>query len=113
MMAAMPAQKKTLYQILGVAPDATDIDLGLAYERRVTELQQAAPQDPSALALAHEAYEVLRNPERRRAYDASLVTAQERAAAAQQETDLVLEPDQRPAGRRLSWPLLAALAALS
>ena len=113
-MAAMPAQKQTLYQILGVAPDATPADIALAYERRATELQGAVPQDPSALALAHEAYEVLRNPERRRTYDASLVTAQERAAAAQQEApDLVIEPAPRRASRLPPWPTLAAIVALA
>ena len=41
-------------------------------------------QDPGREALIHEAHEVLSNPKRRAAYDASLVTAQERADAAQQ-----------------------------
>lgn len=108
----MPAQKRTLYQILGVAPDASAADIGLAYERRTAELHDAAPHDPSALALAHEAYEVLRNPARRQAYDASLVTAQERAAAAEQPPDLMVEPETKR-GPRLSWPLLAAIAALA
>ena len=111
-MAAMPAQKQTLYQILGVAPDASAADIGLAYERRAAELQNASPQDPSAVAIAHEAYEVLRNPVRRQAYDASLVTAQERAAVADQEPDLMVEPEAKR-GPRLSWPLLAAIAALA
>lgn len=112
-MAPMPpAQKQTLYQILGVAPDATEADIAAAYERRVAELQQAVPQDPNAAAFARDAYEVLRNPARRRTYDASLITAQERQAAADQAPDLAVEPE-RTAGRRLPWPLLAAVAALS
>jgi S1-C subfamily serine protease len=111
-MAAMAAHKQTLYQILGVAPDATVAEIDLAYERRAAELQGAAPHDPNAIALAHEAYEVLRNPARRQAYDASLVTAQERAAASEQSTDLMLEPEPKRKPR-LSWPLLAAIAALA
>ena len=111
-MAPMPARKQTLYQILGVAPDATAAEIDLAYEHRAEELQDAAPHDPNAISLAHEAYEVLRNPARRQAYDASLVTAQERAAAAEQATDLMVEPEAKR-GPRLSWPLLAAIAALA
>ncbi len=94
MMAAMAVPKQTLYDILGVARDALPIDVGLAYERRLAQMQRAMPQDPSALALLHEAHEVLADPARRAAYDASLITASEKAAAKEQahSPDLVLEP---------------------
>lgn len=72
MMAAMAAYKRTLYDILGVAPDASGIDIWNAYEERKAELQNTVPQDPSAMSLAHQAQEVLTNPARRAAYDASL-----------------------------------------
>src|ERR1700682_5184033 len=72
MMAPMAAYKRTLYDILGVAPDASAIDVWNAYEERKEELQNAVPQDSSAMALAHQAHEVLTNPKRRAAYDASL-----------------------------------------
>ncbi|HET7729456.1 MAG TPA: trypsin-like peptidase domain-containing protein [Usitatibacter sp.] len=108
MMAPMAQAKKTLYDILGAPRDATPIDIGLAHERRTAEFQRAVPQDPSAEALLHEAYEVLSDPARRAAYDASLVTAEERAAAAQQsEPDLVIEDEPVPARKRLSWPVIA------
>ena len=107
----MPAHKQTLYQILGVAPDASPDDIAAAHDRRVAELQEGAIQDGTAMAIAHQAYDVLRNPERRRAYDASLLAAQERAAASQSETDLEVEPDERPSRR--SWPILAAVVALA
>ncbi|HEY4999036.1 MAG TPA: DnaJ domain-containing protein, partial [Usitatibacter sp.] len=88
----MAVQKRNLYEILGVARDANSLDIGLAYQRRTLELQRAVPQDPSAQSFVHEAHEVLANPQRRAAYDASLVTAAEKAAAAEQESpDLVLE----------------------
>lgn len=107
MMAPMAQPKKTLYDILGVPRDANSIDIGLAHERRSSEFQRAVPQDPGAEALLHEAYEVLSDPERRAAYDASLVTAEERAAAARQpEPDLVIE-DEPAARKRLSWPAMA------
>lgn len=94
-MAPMAAAKKTLYEILGVARDANDIDIGLAHERRTLELAREVPPDPSARSLAHEAFEVLSNPKRRAAYDASLVSAAEKAAAAQQASpDLVLDVDE-------------------
>ena len=94
-MAGMAGQKRTLYEILGVATDALAIDVGLAYQKRLAELQHLVPQDPSALALLHEAHEVLSDPNRREAYDASLVTAAEKAAAKEQSQapDLLLEED--------------------
>ena len=107
MMAPMAQTKKTLYDILGVPRDANTIDIGLAHQRRSVEFQRAVPQDPSAEALLHEAYEVLNDPARRAAYDASLITADERAAAAQQsEPDLVIEDEPAP-GRRIPWPAIA------
>ncbi len=91
----MAQAKKTLYDILGVPRDALALDVGLAYQKRLEELQRAVPQDPSALALLHEAHEVLTNPKRRATYDAALVTASEKAAAKEQAAapDLVVEPD--------------------
>jgi S1-C subfamily serine protease len=95
-MARMAQAKKTLYDILGVPRDALALDVGLAYQKRLEELQRAMPQDPSTLALLHEAHEVLSNPKRRAAYDAALVTASEKAAAKEQAgaPDLVVEPDE-------------------
>lgn len=108
MMAPMAQTKTTLYDILGVPRDANSIDIGLAHERRSAEFQRAVPQDPSAEALLHEAHEVLNDPARRAAYDASLLTAEERAAASQQaQPDLVIEDEPAP-GRRIPWPAIAA-----
>ena len=96
MMAPMAAQKKSLYEILGVSPDANSIDLGLAYERRKGELQRAVPQDPSAMALLHQAREILANPARRAAYDASLLTAAEKAAASNPyQRESAMRPESR------------------
>ena len=91
-MAAMAQPKKTLYQILGVPRDASTEKIGLAYEMRSSELDHATPPDPSGVALARDAFQILSNPERRAAYDAALISAAEKAAAAQQATpDLELE----------------------
>ena len=80
----MAPPKKTLYQILGVPRYATTEAIGLAHEMRMSDLQSRSPPDPSALALAQQAFEILSNPKRRAAYDAQLVTASEKAAAEQQ-----------------------------
>lgn len=107
----MAPPKKTLYDILGVSQDANAIDIGLAYEARQAQLQGGTSGDPSALALLHEAYEVLGDDARRAAYDASVLTARERAAAAEQaEPDLVIEGgEEEPARRRRpAWMALAA-----
>ena len=108
--------KQTLYDILGLAPDATPIDLGLAYEKRLQELRAAPVQDAGALALARQAHEVLGDPKRRAAYDASLVSASEKAAAKEQAAtpDLVLEPDEEEsAPRRRIPPVGIALAVVA
>ena len=92
----MPQRKKTLYEILGVASDALPLDLALAYEERLAQLQRTGARDPSEAALLHEAHEVLSNPKRRESYDASLVTESERAAARElaQAPDVVLEAQE-------------------
>jgi S1-C subfamily serine protease len=96
----MAAPKQSLYEILGIPRDANDLDIGLAFQRRMLELQRASPQDPSQIAFVTQAHEVLSNPARRAAYDASLLTAQEKAAAAAQTEapDLVLEPEEAEGG---------------
>ena len=104
----MASSKKSLYEILGLDRDANAIDVGLAYERRRGELAAAIPPDASATALVQQAYEVLSNPKRRAAYDASLITAEEKAAAAEQATDFVLETEPEPAPRRMVWAGIAA-----
>ena len=43
----MPVPKKTLYEILGVARDANELDIGLAHERRVAQMRRTVPPDPS------------------------------------------------------------------
>ena len=83
-MRPMAQPKKTLYQILGVPRDADAERIALAYEMKSAEMQQAVPPNPSGVALVNQAFEILSNPQRREAYDASLVAAAEKAAAQQQ-----------------------------
>ena len=99
----MAAGKKSLYEILGLERDANGIDIGLAYERQRDVLKKKVPPDASEEALVQQAYEVLSNAKRRAAYDASLITAEEKAAAASQATDLVIEPEPEPMPRKIIW----------
>src|SRR6185369_15581077 len=98
-LATMASAKQSLYEILGIGRDANSIDVGLAYERRRAEAAKRVPPDASEVALVQQAYEVLSDPARRAAYDASLVTAAEKAAAAEQGPDLLLEPEPGRASR--------------
>src|SRR5215831_20956069 len=109
-----PMAKKTLYDVLGLPRDAMALDVGLAYEKRMEELQSAPAQDASELALVKTANEVLSNPKRRAAYDATLVTESEKAAAKEQAApDIVLEPaEDEESGRRRIPPVGIALAAV-
>lgn len=117
MMTPMAGPKQSLYEILGIQPDANDLDIGLAYQKRNFELQRATPHDPHGEALVRQAYEVLSNSKRRAAYDASLVTAAEKAAAVDQaqSPDLVLEGGEEEEGKarmKRYIPLAAAAVAI-
>ena len=112
-MAPMAQPKQSLYEILGVPRDANSIDVGLAYEKARTALHRGQ-QDPGQEALIANAFEVLSDPKRRAAYDASLLTAEERANAAQQAApDLELEADEAPKAKRIPWPAIAVGAAVA
>jgi hypothetical protein len=107
----MAHPKKTLYEILGVPRDANGMDIGLAHERRVKEMQRAVPPDPSAEALVQQAFEVLSNEKRRAAYDAQLLTAAERSAAAEQATtDLEIGEEDEPRRKLPVIPIAIAVA---
>jgi S1-C subfamily serine protease len=105
----MAAHKRTLYDILGVASDSSAIDIWNAYEERKAELQDMMPQDPSAMALAHQAHEVLTNPKRRAAYDASLAPRVEPAPEPESAAApvVVIESDEDEPSRKLPWATIA------
>jgi len=92
-----------------------DLDIGLAHAQRLKELQRAVPPDPGAQVLLHQAYEVLSDSRRRAAYDASLITQAEKAAAAEQASpDLVLEggdEEDNPA-KKFIGPAIGVVVAL-
>lgn len=104
----MAAYKRTLYDILGVAPDASAIDIWNAYEERKAQLQDAVPQDPGAMALAHQAHEVLTNPKRRAAYDASLAPPVEPPPAPEPSQPApAIESDEDEPGHKPPWAAIA------
>ena len=105
------AAKKSLYEILGVEPDANEMDISLAHQRRTFELKRIAQPDPNALGLVQQAFEILSNPKRRAAYDATLVTRSEVAAAANQPTDLPVEEGDEDDVRR-KWLVPAVVLAV-
>ncbi|HKB81660.1 MAG TPA: hypothetical protein VKD04_00485 [Burkholderiales bacterium] len=66
------AMKKTLYQILGVEPNASVAEIEAAYTLRHAELSGATMRDPNKQVLLQQAKETLSNASQRAAYDASL-----------------------------------------
>jgi len=113
-MAAMAQAKRTLYEILEVPADAGPEDIAHAHERKVLEIKRATAFDPSAAAFVKQAFEVLSDPKRRAAYDASLVTSAERAAAsAQASADLDLSADTEAEDRSRKLRMLATVGGMA
>jgi S1-C subfamily serine protease len=65
--------KRTLYEVLGVGPEASAEEIAAAYRKRLTELEATPSQDQSAMALARDAHDILSDTYLRTNYDASLV----------------------------------------
>lgn len=112
----MAQAKRTLYEIVGVAPDATADEIELACAERRAELSAQASQDTSMLTLVRHAREVLTNPERRAAYDARIAAA---AAAeipvtpddGQPQRIPVIESTPDEPQRRPPWGLIGVIGA--
>jgi curved DNA-binding protein CbpA len=89
--------KKNLYEILGVAPGATQAEVKAAYDAQVSD---DAPLDPALRVALKEALAVLSNDQKRLAYDSSLKRRAAREAL-ESSTDEVPEPSRMP------WVILA------
>jgi curved DNA-binding protein CbpA len=74
----------TLYETLGVAPDATQAQIKAAFRNRAKTLHPDAGGGADEFAALCEAHDVLSDPERRRRYD-------ETGSAAAQRTEAALE----------------------
>jgi hypothetical protein len=69
----MDRMKETLYDILGVPRNAKINEIERVYARHRSEMRrETAPPDPRRATLLREAFEVLSDPQKREAYDASL-----------------------------------------
>lgn len=70
---------KTYYQILHVAPNATQAEIAAAYRRLARQVHPDLNPSPDAhrrMQELNEAYNTLRHPERRRRYDETLAATQ-------------------------------------
>ncbi|MBK7953771.1 MAG: trypsin-like peptidase domain-containing protein [Candidatus Accumulibacter sp.] len=79
--------KRTLYTILGVDSTASRQEIAAAYQARLDDLLATPTPDPNAVALVHEAYQVLSNVKSRSTYDASLEKAASRGAKRREPED--------------------------
>ncbi|EFT69619.1 J domain-containing protein [Cutibacterium acnes] len=68
----MTPDSPTLYEVLGVCPDATDDQIKTAWRRAAKVTHPDAGGTSEAFAAARHAWEVLSDPARRTAYDADL-----------------------------------------
>ena len=77
--------KKTLYQILGVDPNASAQDIAAAYSNRFGELKVATIQDPNKLVVLQQSKAILSDPAKRAAYDVSIAERELRASSPSNE----------------------------
>jgi hypothetical protein len=111
MMRAMAQTKRSLYDIVGVAPGAPPEEVLRACEARASELE-ARGVDAGALALVRHAREVLTDPARRAAYDERI--ARDAAAAAASANAAPAEapvPEDATEKRRIPWGIVGVVGA--
>ncbi|HXA46177.1 MAG TPA: DnaJ domain-containing protein, partial [Burkholderiaceae bacterium] len=64
--------KKTLYEILGVEPNAGPEEINTAYQQAIEKFDQNVSRDPNERVMLREAFQVLSNQQKRSFYDISL-----------------------------------------
>lgn len=106
----------THYETLGVSPKATAAEIRSAYRKLVLihhPDRSKAADASTKFARISEAYQVLSDPDQRRAYDNALVLAREREVRAAQRvkvsTESTAPPSNRPARGHADLPRLAVL----
>src|SRR5262245_16488833 len=85
--------KTTLYQILGVPPDASREQIAAAYRTALAAPKNTGHPDPNAATFLRDAYQILSNDTQRAAYDASLARTQRVAG-----TPVAVVDERRPGG---------------
>ena len=99
-----------LYELLGVRRDAPAAEITRAYHRRARALhpdvQPGEAGEPARFRELEEAYRVLRDPDRRAAYDQALRPPVPGPAAAPRPAATAWPP---PPGRPAAWPPGATL----
>lgn len=68
--------RPTYYDILGVGRTASQAEISRVYKRAINRFEAGCPQSTASTfaAIVHQAYQVLDDPERRRLYDAELLS---------------------------------------
>ncbi len=104
--------KKSLYEILGVAPTASKEEIEAAYSARIDELKFATLQDPNKLRVLQQSREVLADVNRRATYDASLQQPEGAPRAAPRTVARSATPPDEPSfmQKKVVWIAIAALA---
>ena len=69
------AARKTHYDVLGVARDASSVDIASAFRDKLAAVQSKPDVLPEATDALREAYQTLASPARREEYDESLPPA--------------------------------------
>ncbi|MEO8004288.1 MAG: hypothetical protein ABI771_05245 [Betaproteobacteria bacterium] len=107
--------KKTLYEILGVAPTASKEEIEAAYIARVDELKFATLQDPNKLRVLQQSREVLADVNRRATYDASLLQPEGAQRAIPRTISRTAESMDEPSflQNKALWIAVAAVAVVA
>lgn len=107
--------KKSLYEILGVAPTASMEEIEAAYSARIDELKFATLQDPNKLRVLQQSREVLADVNRRATYDASLLQPEGAPRATPRTVARTAGPLDEPSllQSKATWVAVAAVVVVA
>ncbi len=98
--------KRSLYQILDIAKEASPEEISAAYEKARAKLAEQANPDPNESIILREAYQVLSNPQKRVVYNTGLSNRENGA------TQAAVREDEPPSSKRMLL-LLGAVVAIA